>query len=99
MKYKDLTPQESYVIEKKGTERPFSGKYNDFYEEGIYKCKRCEATLYKSKDKFSSGCGWPSFDDEVKGAIKRVLDPDGRRVEIWAKGMSKQNPRMGLKLI
>lgn len=82
MKYNELTEEEAYVIENKGTERPFSGKYNDFYEDGLYKCKKCNAPLYKSSDKFSSGCGWPSFDDEVKGAIKRVLDADGRRVEI-----------------
>jgi peptide methionine sulfoxide reductase msrA/msrB len=82
MKYNELTPQESYIIDNKGTERPFSGKYNDFYEEGIYKCKKCNAPLYKSEDKFSSSCGWPSFDDELEGAVKRVLDSDGRRVEI-----------------
>jgi len=82
MKYNELTTQEAYVIENKGTEKPFSGKYNDFYEDGLYKCKKCETPLYKSHDKFSSGCGWPSFDDEISGAIKRVLDPDGRRVEI-----------------
>ncbi len=82
MKYNELTQEEAYVIENKGTERPFSGKYNDFYEEGIYRCKKCNAALYKSDDKFSSGCGWPSFDDEIPNSIKRVLDADGRRVEI-----------------
>lgn len=82
MSYNKLTPEESYVIESKGTERPFSGKYNDFYEEGVYKCKKCNNALYKSEDKFSSGCGWPSFDDEIEGAIKRIPDADGRRVEI-----------------
>lgn len=82
MKFNDLTPEESYVIEKKGTERPFTGKYNDFYEEGIFKCKKCNTPLYKSENKFSSGCGWPSFDDEIEGAVKRVPDSDGRRVEI-----------------
>ena len=82
MNYNKLTPEESYVIDKKGTERPFSGKYNDFYEEGIFKCKKCDTPLYKSGDKFSSGCGWPSFDDEIEGRVKRVSDSDGRRVEI-----------------
>jgi len=82
MKYKDLTAEEEYVIEKKGTEMPFSGKYNDFYKKGIYKCKKCDAPLYKSESKFKSGCGWPSFDDEIVGAVKRLPDRDGRRVEI-----------------
>lgn len=82
MKYNELSQEESYVIDKKGTEYPFTGKYNDFYEKGVYTCKKCDAPLYKSDDKFKSGCGWPSFDDEIKGAVKRVLDADGRRVEI-----------------
>ncbi len=80
--FRELTPQERYVIEEKGTERPFSGRYNDFYEDGVYKCKRCDAKLYDSSSKFKSGCGWPSFDEEIEEAVKRVLDPDGRRVEI-----------------
>lgn len=82
MKYNELNDEEKYVIENKGTEYPFTGKYNDFYEEGIFTCKKCNAPLYKSEDKFKSGCGWPSFDDEIKGAVKRVPDRDGRRVEI-----------------
>ncbi|RXJ99459.1 methionine sulfoxide reductase [Arcobacter sp. CECT 8986] len=82
MQYNKLSPEEEYVIEQKGTERPFSGRYNDFYEEGIYRCKKCNTALYKSDSKFSSGCGWPSFDDEIKGAVKRVPDKDGRRMEI-----------------
>lgn len=82
MKYNILSEQEKHVIEQKGTERPFTGIYNDFYEEGTYLCKKCNAPLYKSADKFKSGCGWPSFDDEIKGAVKRVPDADGRRVEI-----------------
>lgn len=82
MNYNILNEQEKYVIEQKGTERAFTGIYNDFYEEGTYLCKKCNAPLYKSGDKFKSGCGWPSFDDEIKGAIKRVPDADGRRVEI-----------------
>jgi len=82
MKYNELNDEEKYVIENKGTEYPFTGKYNDFNEEGIFTCKKCNAPLYKSEDKFKSGCGWPSFDDEIKGAVKRVPDRDGRRVEI-----------------
>ena len=82
MKYNELNDEEKYVIENKGTEYPFTGKYNDFYEEGIFTCKKCNAPLYKSEDKFKSGCGWPSFDDEIEGAVKRVPDRDGRRVEI-----------------
>ncbi|NCB12338.1 MAG: methionine-R-sulfoxide reductase [Erysipelotrichia bacterium] len=82
MKYNELTQEEKYVIENKGTEYPFTGMYNDFYEKGVYSCKKCNAPLYKSEDKFKSGCGWPSFDDEIESAVKRVLDKDGRRVEI-----------------
>ena len=82
MGYKTLTPEEKYVIIDKGTERPFTGKYDKFYEEGTYVCKQCGAALYRSDDKFSSGCGWPSFDDEIEGAVKRVPDRDGRRTEI-----------------
>ena len=82
MKFNELTDEEKYVIENKGTEYPSTGKYNDFYEEGVFTCKKCNSSLYKSEDKFKSGCGWPSFDDEIKGAIKRVPDRDGRRIEI-----------------
>ncbi|MEZ4936535.1 MAG: methionine-R-sulfoxide reductase [Crocinitomicaceae bacterium] len=81
-KYRELTPEEQRVILHKGTEMPFTGEYDKFYEDGIYKCKQCGTPLYDSKDKFSSGCGWPSFDDEIEGAVKKVLDADGRRIEI-----------------
>jgi peptide methionine sulfoxide reductase msrA/msrB len=81
-KYVKLTPEEERVIIYKGTELPFSGNYNEFFGEGIYYCKRCRAPLFRSEDKFRSSCGWPSFEDEIKGAIKRVPDPDGVRIEI-----------------
>ena len=79
---KELTQEEIRVIEHKGTERPFTGKLNNHEAEGLYVCKKCEAPLYTSHHKFISQCGWPSFDDEVDGAVKRVPDADGRRIEI-----------------
>lgn len=82
MNFKDLTPEEERIIIHKGTEPPFAGKYENYFEEGSYFCKRCGAELYKSDSKFHSGCGWPSFDDEVAGAVKKIPDPDGRRTEI-----------------
>lgn len=81
----NLSKEEENIIIFKGTEPPFSGEYNDFYEEGTYYCKNCGSALYKSSDKFSSGCGWPSFDDEIKGAVQRQPDSDGRRTEIICK--------------
>ena len=82
MQFNKLTPKEEQVIIYKGTETPFSGKYVDNTEKGVYTCKRCNAILYKSEDKFDSHCGWPSFDDEVDGAIKQIIDTDGQRTEI-----------------
>ena len=77
-----LTPQEEHVIVHKGTEPPFSGIYDDFYEAGTYVCRGCESPLYRSEDKFNAHCGWPAFDDEIPGAVNRSLDDDMRRIEI-----------------
>lgn len=77
-----LTPEEKAVILDKGTERPNTGKFLNHKEDGVYVCRQCDAPLYQSTDKFESHCGWPSFDDEIKDAVKRIPDRDGRRVEI-----------------
>ena len=82
MKYKELTEKEKQVIINKGTERAFTGKYYKHDEKGVYTCKRCGDHLYRSDDKFDANCGWPSYDDEIEGAVKRVPDADGRRTEI-----------------
>ena len=81
-KLNELTEQEQWVIIHKGTEMPFTGQYDDFFEDGLYICKQCDAPLYRSEDKFPSHCGWPSFDDEIEGAVRRQVDADGYRIEI-----------------
>ncbi len=80
--YSRLTDMERRVIEQKGTEPPFTGEYDDFYEEGTYVCRRCGTPLYRSDDKFDARCGWPAFDKEIPGAVTQLLDPDGQRKEI-----------------
>ena len=82
MEFKKLTPEEEQVIINKGTERPFTGEFVNTKEDGSYTCKRCGSLLFSSESKFDSHCGWPSFDDEIKGAVTRTLDADGRRTEI-----------------
>ena len=77
-----LTPDDEEVIVNKGTEMAFTGEYDQTFEEGTYICRRCDAPLYRSEDKFDAGCGWPAFDDEIKGSVKRIPDPDGVRIEI-----------------
>ncbi|MBV5315786.1 MAG: methionine-R-sulfoxide reductase [Prolixibacteraceae bacterium] len=82
MKFNELNAFEKSVIEGKGTERPFTGIYYKHDEKGTYVCKKCNEPLYRSADKFDAHCGWPSFDDEIKGAVKKTVDADGRRTEI-----------------
>ena len=82
MNYNRLTSEEERIIINKATEAPFTGEYDNFYEEGTFICRRCNAPLFSSKNKFDAGCGWPSFDDSFKNAIKRIPDPDGIRTEI-----------------
>lgn len=76
MPYNKLTPQEEDILEGKGTEAPFSGEYDDFYEDGVYICRKCNVPLFSAQAKFDAGCGWPSFDENYPDAIKRIPDPD-----------------------
>ncbi|MDD5099058.1 MAG: bifunctional methionine sulfoxide reductase B/A protein [Candidatus Colwellbacteria bacterium] len=82
MQLNSLTSEERSVIEEKGTEAPFKGEYDNFFKEGIYTCRRCGARLYRSESKFDANCGWPSFDSEVHGSVKKIPDTDGLRTEI-----------------
>jgi peptide methionine sulfoxide reductase msrA/msrB len=81
-KYDDLTPTEERVIVNKGTERPKSGEYDDFWASGVYVCRRCGAKLFKSSDKFDAHCGWPSYDNAIPGAVKSLPDADSLRTEV-----------------
>lgn len=80
--FNELTPEEERVILRKGTEFPGTGKFNSHKQPGTYVCRQCNAPLYRSANKFDAHCGWPSFDDEIPGAVERVPDADGHRVEI-----------------
>lgn len=82
MNLNPLTPQEEDVIVNKGTEAPYTGEYDNFWQEGTYLCRQCNSPLYRSKDKFDAHCGWPAFDQEITGAVKHLPDPDGSRTEI-----------------
>ncbi len=80
--YNKLTSQEADIIENKGTEAPFSGEYDDFYEDGVFICKKCNTPLFGSEAKFDAGCGWPAFDEAYPDALLRIPDSDGKRTEI-----------------
>ena len=85
MNLNPLSPEEATVIIHKGTERPYTGQYNDHYTEGIYYCRQCDAPLFTSAEKFKSGCGWPSFDNQSFDNVVEIPDADGRRTEIICK--------------
>lgn len=80
--FNKLTAEESDIIEDKGTEAPFTGEYDDFYDDGTYICRKCNAPLFSSKAKFDAGCGWPAFDENFPDAVLRLTDADGERTEI-----------------
>jgi len=82
MSFNPLTPEEKRVIEEKGTERAFTGEYDDFYLQGVFICRKCNSPLFSSKSRFDAGCGWPAFDENYPNAVRRILDADGRRTEI-----------------
>lgn len=82
MAYTILNPDEAHVILQRGTEAPFSGEYDRFFEEGTYVCRQCQRPLFDAKAKFESGCGWPAFDDHFPGAVSAIPDEDGKRTEI-----------------
>jgi peptide-methionine (R)-S-oxide reductase len=81
-KYNELTQEEKSVIENKGTEMPFTGEYDDFFVDGTFICRRCNAPLFSSKSKFDAHCGWPAFDENFPDAVERLTDADGIRTEI-----------------
>ncbi|KKU09182.1 MAG: Peptide-methionine (R)-S-oxide reductase, partial [Candidatus Woesebacteria bacterium GW2011_GWB1_45_5] len=82
MKFNKLTSEEKRVIEEKGTENPFTGGYDNFFDDGTFICRKCNIPLFSSKAKFDAHCGWPAFDENFPGTVKRVPDPDGMRIEI-----------------
>lgn len=82
MVFNSLTSEEKHVIIDKGTQAPFTGEYDDFYDDGTFICRRCNAPLFSAKAKFDAHCGWPAFDDTFAGSIKEIPDADGQRTEI-----------------
>lgn len=82
MSFNTLSKDEKRIIEEKGTERPFTGEYDNFYKEGTFICRKCNSPLFSSKNKFDAGCGWPAFDENYPDAVKRIPDKDGMRIEI-----------------